>query len=109
MPPEIFKVLRDKLSKEKEETQKALSQAYNSMPKPINYEEKILKFRDALSALKDDNVSVELKNNLLKACIERIDYHRDAPERLKRNKDSVLPVGGGWTEPPIELDIKVKI
>lgn len=113
MPADIFKVLKEKLAKEKEETKKALEQAYNSIPTPIDYEERISSFRNAISALKNDEVSAEAKNTLLKACVERIDYYRDAPERLRRAKNerkgATLPIGGGWTETPIELDIKVKI
>ena len=109
MPVDIFKVLKEKLAKEKEETKKALEQAYNSIPAPIDYEEKIVRFKDALSALNDKDVSAEAKNELLKSCIERIEYFREPSKRLRTSNDRVLPVGGGWNEEPIELDIKLKV
>ena len=122
MPAEIFKQLNERLLKEKEEVQQALCKAYESMPEPVDYEEKIVKFKDALEALRNPDVDAEVKNNLLKACIERIDYKREKPQRLKSQttlyydkeakktrKKSPLPVGGNWTNPPIEIDVKLKV
>lgn len=122
MPAEIFKQLNERLLNEKAEIQEALCKAYESMPEPVDYEEKIGKFRDALEALKDPDVDAEVKNNLLKACIARIDYKRDKPERIKSQQiryydketkrsrwKSPLNTGGNWTQPPIELDVKLKV
>lgn len=122
MPVEIFKMLNEKLLKEKEEVQQALCKAYESMPEPVDYEEKIVKFRDALEALQNPDVEAEKKNVLLKACIERIDYKREKPQRTKSQavqyydkeakrtkRKSPLPVGGNWSNPPIEIDVKLKV
>ena len=122
MPQHIFQQLNEKLLKEKEEVQQALCKAYESMPEPVDYEEKIKMFQDALDALQNPDASAAEKNKLLKACIERIEYHRDKPERIKsqqvrfydpvlkktRNK-SPLKTGGNWTTPNIELDVKLKV
>ena len=122
MPAEIFKQLNEKLLHEKEQVQQALCNAYESMPEPVDYEEKLLLFKDALNTLKDPEASADKKNRLLKACIERIDYYREKPVRIKsqqvryydkerkitRNK-SPLPTGGNWTQTPIELDVKLKV
>lgn len=40
----------------------------------VNYEEKIITFKDVIKALRDDSVSVKHKNELLKDIIERVDY-----------------------------------
>lgn len=114
MPPHIFKMLNERLLKEKEEVQAALCKAYESMPEPINYEEKIVTFKEALDALHDPEVEAAKKNILLKACIERIEYSRKKPERMKRGvkrsrKGAVLQKGANWTNPPVELDIKLKV
>lgn len=122
MPPHIFKKLNEQLLKEKEEVNQALCKAYESMPEPVDYEEKVARFRDALNALRDPNVDAETKNRLLKACIEKIEYKRDKPERIKSQQiryydkelkktrhKSTLPTGGNWTTPPIELDVKLKV
>lgn len=114
MPAEIFKKLNEKLLKEKEEVKEAMCNARKSMPDPINYEKKLRKFSDALDALLDDTISAERKNRLLKACIERITYNREAPQRLKREPgekhgERFKTAGGRWTEPPIQIDVKLKV
>lgn len=122
MPKEIFQKLNEKVLKEKDEIQQALCKAYESMPEPIDYEERLLRFKDALEALNDPEVSAEKKNRLLKACIERIDYKREKAVRKKSQQEryydkelkqtrykSPLQTGGNWTNPPIELDIKLAV
>jgi hypothetical protein len=90
------------------------------MPEPVDYQEKMFKFTEALEALKNPDVPVEKKNKLLKDCIDRIEYRRDKPERIKstakrttvngrRIKPDGLPTGANWTNPPIELDVKLKV
>ena len=122
MPQHIFKQLNEKLLKEKEEIQQALCKARESMPEPVDYEEKIKNFRDALTALRDPNVDAQKKNRLLKVCIDRIDYSREKPQRIpskqvkyydkelkKTRHKSPLNRGGNWTSPPIDLDVKLKV
>lgn len=122
MPQEIFKQLNAKLLKEKNEVQQALYNAYESMPNPINYEEKVIRFKDALDALRNPKVDAEEKNRLLKECIDRIEYKREKPERVesqkklfydkelkKTRKTSPLNVGASWTNPPIEIDVKLRV
>jgi hypothetical protein len=122
MPQHIFKQLNEKLLQEKEEVQQALCKAYESMPEPVDYEEKIETFSNALSALKDENVSAQEKNRLLKACIERIEYSKEKPVRIKSQQiryydktlkktryKSPLNTGGNWTTTPIELDVKLRV
>lgn len=113
MPAEIFKKLNEKLLKEKEEVQQALCKAYESMPEPVNYEEKLLMFKDALAALKDTKADAAVQNRLLKACIDKIEYSREKPYRITREEAQrqgiKTRIGGKWSEPPIELDIKLKV
>ena len=126
MPPNVFKILNEKLLKEKEEVKEAMCNARKSMPEAIDYQEKIYRFSEALNALLDPDVDAQLKNKLLKDCIERIDYKREKPERIKnpqkktyrngrpdgkgrRLKPNPLPSGANWTNPPIEIDVKLKV
>ena len=122
MPKEIFEKLNEKVLKEKDEIQQALCKAYESMPEPIDYEEQLLRFKDALEALNNPETSAEKKNKLLKACIERIDYKREKAVRKKSQQvrfydkelkqtryKSPLQTGGNWTNPPIELDIQLAV
>lgn len=122
MPPHIFKMLNEKLLKEKGEVMEAMCEARKSAPAPVDYEEKMQRFSDALEALLDPDRSAQEKNRLLKACIERIDYNRQPPERTKSQQTLVydkeikrtrhvspLPTGGNWTTYPIEIDVKLKV
>ena len=126
MPAHIFKALNEKLLKEKDEVKEAMCNARKSMPDPVDYKEKLFRFKEALDALLDPNVEAQLKNKLLKDCIERIDYNRAKPERIKnpeketyrngrpdgkgrRLKPHPLLTGANWTSPPIELDVKLKV
>ena len=122
MPPHIFKMLNEKLLKEKEEVKEAMCNARKSMPDPVDYGEKVVRFRKALEALGDPEMNAEAKNRLLKDCIERIDYNRERPERTKSQQilyydkekkrtrhKSPLNTGGNWTKPPIDIDVKLKV
>jgi hypothetical protein len=122
MPAEIFKQLNEKLLKEKEDVKQALRNARQSMPEPVDYEEKTRRFKDALDALRNPDADAEFKNKLLKACIERIEYSREHPQRItsqrvkyydKERKQtrckSPLSKGSTWTQPPVELDVKLKV
>lgn len=115
MPVHIFKQLNEQLLKEKEEINAALCKAYESMPEPVNYEEKIARFKDALDALRNPDVDAKTKNTLLKKCIDKIEYSREKPERIKRDPGvsrrtpQFESSGGRWTTPPIELNVKLKV
>lgn len=120
MPQHIFQQLNEKLLREKEKVRQALCKAYESMPEPVDYEEKIEQFTAALDALRNPEADAAAKNRLLKACIDRIEYHRDTPQRIKsaakrvtvngrRIRPDGLPTGANWTSPEIELDVKLKV
>lgn len=121
MPKTVFDSLNAKVLKQKEETQHALCEAKRVVPEPIDYEEKLYRFKTALDALKDPDVSALKKNAYLKECIERIDYKRGKAERLKSQQvryydpeqkktvsKSNLKIGANWSAAPIELDIKLR-
>ncbi len=113
MPQEIFRQLNAKLLIEKEDVQNALRKAYETKPEPINYEEKIRKFTEALSALRDPDISPETKNKLLKDCIDKIIYKREPSQRMKKEpgekKGTRFKAGGLWDSQPIELDVELRV
>ena len=102
MPSHIFQALTDKLSKEREETEAALAKAREAVASPIDNEVKRVTLQNALDALLDNEVSVAEKNQFLKACINRITYHRDPIQRVVGKGK-----GRGYISPPIELDVKM--
>ena len=95
MPKAIFDKLNEKVLEEKEIVTQALKDAKANTPTVEDYKEKLLRFTDALNGLQDPNVSARRKNQLLKACIERIDYKREKGTR--------------WESTEYELDIKLKL
>jgi len=113
MPAHIFKQLNDRLQKEREEAHEKLTELYETMPEPVDYAERAATFREALEALQDSECDIMRKNMLLKQCIERIDYKRERPELIKREpgekKGARLKRGAQWTNPPIELNIKLRV
>lgn len=122
MPKHIFETLNAKVLAEKEEVQQALCKAYESMPEPVDYEDKLLHFTEALKAIDDPSITAQKKNSLLKGCIERIDYSREKAVRSKSKQVRVydpalkktvsrspLNTGGSWDTKPIELNVKLKV
>lgn len=114
MPKHIFDKLNEKVLTEKEEIKNALCTAYESIPDPVDYREKVKQFSDALDALIDPDVSGTLKNEFLKAVIDRVEYKRPpnvqaknlSPERIKNER--LKHEGNGWYSAPYELDIYLK-
>lgn len=112
MPQHVFKMLNEKLLKEKEEVRQALCKAYESIPEPIDYKSRVLKFADALAALEDPSVSAKIKNDYLKDIIERIEYERPAPIRItKENADkynTTTSKGMKFHVEPYKINITLK-
>jgi hypothetical protein len=110
MPQEIFQQLNEKLLHEKDEIQQALCNAYESMPEPIDYKERVTRFSNALEALNNPETENVEKNELLKACFERIEYYREKPQRISLKGKGTFPMTATkWTNPAIELDVKLKV
>ena len=104
MPQHVFQALTDKLLKDREEAETALSKTRELLSAPVNYEVKRVTLQKALDALLDDEVSIAEKNRFLKACISRITYHREPSQRIL-GKGS----GRGYISAPIELDVKMML
>lgn len=112
MPPHIFQKLNEKLLAEKEEINKALAKAKDSMPKQINYREEKMKFTDALNALTDEYVDAKVKNQYLKNIITKIEYERGETIRVTSENaaeyDHDFSKGLQWYTPPYKIKLKLK-
>lgn len=112
MPQHIFKMLNEDLLKEKEEVRDALCKARDSIPEPVDYKVKIMKFTDAVKALRDPKVSAKIKNEYLKDIIERIEYERPPIVRItKRNAHLYLQgiaKGMQYHTEPYKIKIEIK-
>lgn len=108
MPKHIFDKLHGELIQDREDIDTALCTARKSMPEPVDYEEKLYLFKDALEKLQDESASPKEKNELLKACIERIVYKKPRPKRGSRAKNDKNNIKG-WTSQPFELDVQLRV
>ena len=100
MPKEHFDELNRRLLEEKEEVQQALCIAKDSIPEPIDFEEKVTTFRALLDMLDDPDAPVKELNMLLRSCIERITYSRPKAQGVRAHYA---------TGNPFELDIKLRV
>lgn len=71
--PDVFDKRNTALRQKMEDCQERIYRAKSTMPKEVNYEERIVALKDAISALKDSSVSVEDQNLLLKAIVDTIE------------------------------------
>ena len=102
MPRNVF----DKLLAKNEQAKKdvsALIEAAEKEPKPVDFKERVVTFRETLNALQGD-APAEETNALLKSCIRRITYSRDRGERISGTKQK-----GGWVVNPMNLQIELNI
>lgn len=101
MPAHVFERLNGQTVTEIAEVQEALCTARDSIPEPINLQEKVTNFRAALEALRDPDAPAKEKNKLIKACVERITYSRH-----RAGNNGHVKKG---EETPIHLDIKLRV
>ena len=71
--PDVFDKRNAALRQKMEECQERIYKAKSTMPKDVNYEERIVALKDAIKGLKNDEISMEEKNRLLKAIVKRIE------------------------------------
>ena len=110
MPAEIFTKLNEKLRKEKAETIEALRNARNTIPSIERRRQALIRFRKALRVLDNKNATAEEKNRLLKNCIIKIRYEREAPKRIGKSDGQTENIRGAhWTNPPINIEITFNI
>ena len=62
------------LRKKIEECQEKIYETKATMPKQVDYAERVVSLEKAIAALKDPNVSAEVKNRRLKAIVEKIEF-----------------------------------
>lgn len=112
LPPHIFQKLNEKVLKEKDEVNKALSKAKDSMPKPVDYKDELLKFTDALTYLEDPKVSAKVKNQYLRNIIDKIEYERGPTVRVTIENAEKYGVdttkGTQWHTSPYHIKMKLK-
>jgi len=81
---EVFLKRNKAVQAQIEELKSRIFEAKQNIPKEVNYEDKIIKLKKAVEGLRDDSLTPEAKNVLLKAIVDRIDY--DFIERYGKGK-----------------------
>lgn len=69
-----FEQRNNALRKKIEECQEKIYETKATMPKQVDYAERVATLEKTIEALKDPNKSVEVKNRLLKSIVKRIDF-----------------------------------
>ena len=71
--PELFEKRNAALREKMKQCEIQIDETRRTMPKPIDYAERIIALEDAIKALRDDNMSCEEKNQFLKKIVEKIE------------------------------------
>ena len=71
---EIFQMRNKELHAEMDSLKSKIFEVSRALPKEIDYGKKIVRLKDAIAGLRDDEISITAKNKLLKTIIKRIDY-----------------------------------
>lgn len=79
--PDMFDKRNAILRQKMEDCQERIYKAKATMPNAVDYAERIVALKDAIAGLKDDSISMEEKNRLLKAIVVRIDFTGQPPAR----------------------------
>lgn len=112
LPQHIFEKLNKKVLAEKEEINKALSKAKDSVPKHIDYREELVKTTDALMALEDSDLDAKIANQYLKSIIERIEYERPQIVRISKKNAEIyeanIAKGLQYHIAPYTIRVKLK-
>ena len=112
LPQHIFAKLNEKVLKEKEEVNKALTKAKDSAPKHINYRDELIKTKDALRILEDAELDAKTKNQYLKRVIEKMVYERDPIVQITKENAEKYNMksakGTKYYTPPYKITIELK-
>jgi len=79
--PEVFDARNHALRQKMEECEKELRQARQSMPKNVDYGERIESLQRAIAAMRDPDMTPEMQNRLLRSVVDYIDYSAEGEGR----------------------------
>lgn len=74
---EVFERRNKSIQDKKLALKKQIQETRESIPKNVDYGERIITLKNAIEGLKDSSVPPSTKNKLLKAIIDRIEYYSD--------------------------------
>lgn len=110
MPKSVFENLKVKFEDERTGIEEALETVLNNAPKRIDYRRKMVTLHEALEGMKGEGVSVETKNRLLKACIDRITYTRAGAVRgTREDVKEGKTYERGWIQSEPEVTVSMRL
>ena len=71
--PELFEKRNAALREKMKQCEIQIEETRRTMPKPVDYAERIIALEDAINALKDDTLTSEEQNRFLKKIVDRIE------------------------------------
>lgn len=86
---ELFDRRNRSLQDKKVALKKQIQETRESIPKNVDYGEKIMTLKKAIEGLKDSSIMPVEKNKLLKAIVDRIEYQSDRNQKVKENAFSI--------------------
>lgn len=105
MPKNIFDALLEKQKAETASVEKTLHTLQQESKTEQDYQKQLIKFSEALHALRDPDMSPGAKNMLLKECIDKIVYSRESGTGEKRETNSPNMRHARWNPNQIQLDV----
>lgn len=88
---DVFDKRNAALRQKMEDCQERIYKAKATMPKEVNYAERIIALKDAIAGMKNQDLTPEQKNRLLKVIVKRIDYSGippvDKSKPFKKNEN----------------------
>lgn len=89
--PDVFDKRNAALRVKMEDCQERIYKAKATMPNEVNYAEKIVALKEAIAGMKNNELTPEQKNRLLKVIVKRIDYSGippvDKSQPYKKNEN----------------------
>ena len=71
--PELFEKRNAALREKMKQCEIQIDETRRTMPKPVDYAERIMALEDAIKALRDDTMSGEEQNKVIKRIVEKIE------------------------------------
>lgn len=93
-PPEVFERRNKALRAKMDECQAAIYKAKSALPQSVDYAERVVALKAAIEILKDDAATIEAKNKIIKAIVERIEYvgpPSDSKNKKRQTRNGVDP------------------
>lgn len=91
---EVFNRRNAELRQKMEECKSAIYKAKSTLPESVDYSERVEVLKTAIDILKDDTATANDKNKVLKAIVEKIEYHgqpSDSSPSRKQNRTGADP------------------